>query len=185
MPHKDPEVRKAYHRQWHAEHREEALARMKRDYQRDKPERREKMRQWYLKNPEWQREARYRSRQASPWKRLLDIAAERAAKKGVPFELTTAWATERWTGRCEVTGLPFVIGARGSGPKPRSPSIDRIKPELGYTPENCQFVLACVNSFKHSGNESEMFEVAQAIVTALSPKYSSECSASNTSNSHS
>ena len=64
----------------------------------------------------------------------------RERKTPVPFDLTIEWALERWTGRCEITGLPFEVRKVG-GPNPFSPSIDRIIADKGSTQDNCRFVL--------------------------------------------
>jgi hypothetical protein len=165
MPHKDPEVRKAYHRAWHYAHRDEALARMKREYQRDKDKRRVSSKRWYDEHPTAAKQYRLNRRLRYPWRHLLKIASERAIKKGVPFSLTEEWAAARWTGRCELTDIEFLPNGLGSGPKPFSPSIDRINPKMGYTPNNCRFILACVNSFKHEGTDKQMFVVARALIS--------------------
>jgi len=94
----------------------------------------------------------------------VKTAEERARRKGVPFSLTAEWAISRYTGACELTGIPFVIGQRGSGPKPYSPSIDRIVPSLGYTPGNCRFILWAVNALKHIGTDADMLFIARALV---------------------
>lgn len=56
----------------------------------------------------------------------------------------------------------------GQPPRPRffSPSIDRIVPALGYTPENCRFILWAVNAFKHDGTDDDMYRVAEALIAA-------------------
>jgi len=107
------------------------------------------------------------ARLASPWKGLIHAARSRAEKKNLPFSLTDEWGEERWTGRCEVTGLPFSLGKRQSGPKFFSPSIDRIVAPTGYLPENCRFVLWAVNSFKHDASDDDMLFVACAIIDGL------------------
>jgi hypothetical protein len=164
MPHKDPEVRKAYHRAWHYAHRDEALARMKREYQRDKDKRRANTRQWQKDHPERLKSYRRQAWLAAPWKRLIKNASERAIKKGVTFCLTEEWGASVWTGKCALTGIDFNMNKNGYGPGAFSPTIDRINPKTGYTPSNCRFILACVNSFKHEGTDKQMFVVARALI---------------------
>lgn len=104
-------------------------------------------------------------RQLYPWEKLLRGAAGRAAKSGVEFTLTREWAQARWTGFCEVSGLPFLVkDIDRPGPKFFSPSIDQIRPKGGYTPDNCRFVLWAVNAFKQDATDAEMMLVAKAIV---------------------
>ena len=126
------------------------------------------MRGYYLRNPTLQRKLRLNRRLVVPWYHLIKTAKERAARKGVAFELTQDWGRDNWTGRCAITGIEFVKNGLGSGPKPRSPSIDRIDPKKGYTPDNSRFILACVNSFKHEGTDLDMYLIAKVIVEKFS-----------------
>lgn len=109
------------------------------------------------------RKSRERSRHDRPWVILIRGVRSRAKQRGVPFSLTKEWAEERWTGKCEITGLPFDLGMSGSGPNTRSPSIDRIDPSKGYYPDNCRIVLHCVNALKQSEGDIEMKEVVNAL----------------------
>ncbi len=107
---------------------------------------------------------RARDRVARPWKALLYRASERSAKKGIEFCLTDEWAHATWTGRCALTGIPFDLTQTGkSGPKPFSPSIDRIDSSVGYVPNNCRFILMCVNNFRGTLGDDQMLAVAAAL----------------------
>lgn len=134
--------------------------------------------QWHDKNPDWKKTAYneryktrsnavssaryYRTRKATQWAPLMVMAKNRAKKKGTPFDLTPAWATARWDGCCEVTGLPFALGL--SKRSPFSPSIDQIVPNAGYTQTNSRFVLWAINSFKHEGTDQDILEIAAALL---------------------
>jgi hypothetical protein len=139
---------------------------------RDTPERREKAaavsRQWHADNRQYSNDRRItrkqNSRTAVPWLVLINAAKARAKKKGLVFSLTPAWGEVRWTGRCELSGLPFTLGLRGSGAKRFSPSIDKIDPKKGYTPSNCCIILWCLNAFKYDGTDDQMLMVARALV---------------------
>lgn len=100
---------------------------------------------------------------------MVKGAEARAKKAGIAFDLTPEWAEKKWTGRCELTDIPFVVGLRGCGGKLFSPSIDRIIPALGYTQGNCRFVLFCVNIFKFDGSDDDIYRVAEALL-ARRPK---------------
>jgi len=184
--HAHREEQNARRRQWHQDHRDEVLPKFRQYHADHREEDNRKNRAWHQANREQQNAKRLahhyahqehanekrkmnlqKARLQVPWKALVKTAEERAQRKGVVFELTEAWAIARWTGFCEVTGLPFRLGQRTRGPKFWSPSIDRIEPALGYTEANCRFVLWCVNSFKTTGTDSEMLEVATAIVKNL------------------
>ena len=108
----------------------------------------------------------HRTRAATPWKVLIEMAKVRGRKKGTPCDLTDAWAKARWTGKCEITGLPFEFGLTKRGPF--SPSIDQIKQGQGYTQDNSRFVLWAINSFKNVGTDEQMYEIAIAITKAYS-----------------
>lgn len=98
-----------------------------------------------------------------PWLNALRGAKARATKHNIPFTLTKEWAEARWTGRCEVTNIVFILSNKRS-PYLFSPSLDRIIPSLGYTPENSRFVLHAVNALKGQGTDEDMLKIAQAIV---------------------
>lgn len=126
-----------------------------------------------IENPEWfqQREPLYAKKHKAkmfstrPWNYLLTSAKNRAKERGLVFELTHEWAKERWTGRCEITGLEFRQGKK-PGPQPFSPSIDRIHAHIGYTKENCRFVVWGCNAIKGVGTDADMYEIAAAITTS-------------------
>lgn len=112
------------------------------------------------------REEQLRRRIKQPWLASFHACRKRAIKKGLRFSLTTDWCKETYTGFCAITGIAFetVKTAGGSpGPKPRSISIDKIDPLLGYTPDNCRFILHGVNAFRGSGTDDEMRTVLKAI----------------------
>lgn len=94
--------------------------------------------------------------------RLASGARVRAEKKGLSYDLTKEWAEKRWTGRCELTGMKFVVAAKTMSPY--SPSLDRIDPKLGYTQGNCRFILMGVNSLKNTGTDEDVMRIAEAIV---------------------
>jgi hypothetical protein len=93
---------------------------------------------------------------------LIRGAKTRSIKNGHEFDLTLEWARERWTGNCELTGLPFDWS------KPLlhafSPSIDRIDSLKGYTQDNCRFILQAINAFKGSSTDETMFTIARAML---------------------
>jgi hypothetical protein len=111
------------------------------------------------------RNKRYRAkiRLESPWWQLIQGAKKRATASRIPFDLTFEWGKVRWSGACEVTGIPFNMDHGTGHSHPFSPSIDKIDCSMGYMQGNCRFVLHCVNMFKGVMSNSEMLAVARAI----------------------
>jgi hypothetical protein len=143
------EERRVYNRAWYA---------------KNKLRINKRTREWMSANP--RRVARYRTlcMLRRPFMQLMRDAKNRARAHGLPFDLTKEWAESRWTGHCEMTGLPFEsqIGKGNSGQF--SPSIDKIVPEKGYTQGNCRFVLLAVNMMKSAGTDEQMYRIAEALV---------------------
>lgn len=103
-------------------------------------------------------------RWSHPWRMPIEAAKTRSRAKKFDFDLTEAWAISRWTGRCEVTNLPFNAERTSKGPSIFAPSIDRIDSTKGYTQDNCRFVLTCVNFFKNNGTDDDMYMIATALI---------------------
>ncbi len=120
------------------------------------------------RNPEGRRRVVRRSRARKPWLKALNASLARTAKDGGLNTLTKEWAQTTYTGKCVLTGFPFTVGngdvVRKNGAHPYAPSIDKIDPTKGYTPDNCRFVLWVVNKFKDRMTDDEMFVVAGALV---------------------
>lgn len=108
-----------------------------------------------------------RTRLTSPWKHIFNAAKARAAARKLPFDLTHDWIKARWTGHCELTGLPFVVGSRLGTSLAFSASIDRKEPRLGYTQTNCRLVLRAVNSFKGDDTDEIMLRIARALLAFM------------------
>jgi len=77
------------------------------------------------------------------------------------FDLTPEWAAARWTGRCEISGLPFTSEKL----QPLTPSIDKIDPHGGYTQTNCRFIGLALNRFKADFSDGAILEIARAIAS--------------------
>jgi hypothetical protein len=106
--------------------------------------------------------------------RTLSRKRSESRRKGFEFDLTHDWILNRIKGSCEMTGLDFkhvktldIKGVGKQGADPRAPSIDRINPKLGYTMDNCRMVLHCVNVFKLQMNDTQVLEIAEALVGGL------------------
>lgn len=106
-------------------------------------------------------DARLRYQLNQPW-RIAQAANLRAAKTGLEFDLTKEWVEATWTGKCAITGLPFVLG--GGKRNIFSASLDRKDNARGYTQDNCRWILLGVNLLKYTGTDAQMLEIAKAIV---------------------
>lgn len=130
---------------------------------------REKCDRWNKRNPGVSNAALRKRRAESEWYSALFGSGYRARRDNLDFDLTKEWAEVRYTGVCELTGIPFIISAKEkagkSGLRPYSPSIDRINPLKGYTQDNCRFVLGAVNSFKLQMSDAEMYRIAAALLS--------------------
>lgn len=180
MPHKDAEKRKTYHRERQRAYLADPETRKRVNAQRRSraamPENKEKIseqnRRWreqkaadgLTKSISWQRTRR----REKPVDYLLFDAKRRAEKKGVTFSVSAA---ERLRleeivagGQCEVTRLAFVKldGTRN----PYSPSMDRIKPELGYVDGNIRVVIWALNMALGEWGMDVLLRLARAIVDA-------------------
>lgn len=76
--------------------------------------------------------------------------------------LTNEWAEQRWTGKCELSRLEFVL--QTGKLSALSPSIDRIDSAKGYTPDNCRIICWALNRFRGNGTDAEMLVIAKALI---------------------
>ena len=89
--------------------------------------------------------------------RLWFNAKYRAAKKGVPFTIRRQYVIVPNT--CPVLGIPLKLG-RGVI-SDNSPTLDRIRPELGYVPGNVQVISHRANNIKsNAATAAEVRQVA-------------------------
>jgi len=93
---------------------------------------------------------------------LLQVAKQRAKKRGTVFNITRADILTKWPrdGCCPVLGIKLEHGRRG-GPKDNSPSIDEIRHGAGYTPDNVAIISFRANRIKTNATSDEIAAVAQ------------------------
>ena len=168
------EAKRAYARNYMARRRLEnpEAVNAARTKHREKPESRAhaaaKSREWHANNREhangWRKVSFEKRRQERPWEHLFGAVKARAKRSKILFTLTPGWVEARWTGKCEITGIPFVISPGIHHPHPFSPSFDKIKRNLGYTPDNTRIILMAVNLLKYTENDAHVLKIAEAIV---------------------
>jgi hypothetical protein len=90
--------------------------------------------------------------------RLTRLKA-RAGRLGIPFSLT---ASDLYPlpSHCPVLGIPLVYQGGAQGALDDYLSVDRIVPELGYTPENTVLVSARANRLKNNATLDEIQKLA-------------------------
>lgn len=115
---------------------------------------------WINQSPENKRKHRTTNnaskekwRQANPMADRLDKIKIRARKASVPFALTME-NTPPIPEYCPVLGLKLERPKKGI--QPNSPSLDRIIPELGYVPDNVQWMSYKANMMKSNATPEQL-----------------------------
>jgi hypothetical protein len=158
-------------------HREQEQASNKRSYARHSDQRiasvtsyreqnPDKVKRWYdtfwAKNRERViaerkiiRERAYQEDPKGTWLRETFRAARlRAKKAGLPFDQEIP-ALEL-PDICPVLGIKLVYGGLHGKPLPTSPSLDRIRPELGYVAGNLRVISNRANTLKNNATVEEL-----------------------------
>ena len=89
---------------------------------------------------------------------------KRAEKKNVPFNLTVAYIRSIYPedGICPVLGVKMTRGEAAS--HNYSPSVDRIKPELGYVKGNVVYMSNLANKMKQNATDEQLRAFAHWIL---------------------
>lgn len=96
---------------------------------------------------------------------LIGSCLRRAKRRGTLFmldgcEMEIAGMIEKG---CALTGIQFDL-TRNEGNLPTGPSIDRVKPQLGYTLGNVRVICRALNSFIGEWGEDAVAPIAQAFL---------------------
>lgn len=104
-----------------------------------------------------ERRKRYSDRHATdPLSKMLQAAKSRAKKFNVPFSLCREDVSIPT--HCPALGIPLQVG-KGKITD-GSPSLDRVRPELGYVRGNVVVVSHLANRIKNSATLEQMISVA-------------------------
>lgn len=98
-------------------------------------------------------------------------ARERAKKVNREFTITLADLETLWLrqeGRCALTGAPLALLATDAG---EHFSVDRIRNQHGYTPDNVQLVTTWANMAKGTLSEQDFLAACRSVVTHLEAKH--------------
>lgn len=80
--------------------------------------------------------------------------------------ISRSWIEERIRrGVCEVTGLPLDLSPEPGPRRPLTPSIDQIRPGMGYTEENSRLVCWIYNSAKSTWTHETLVFMASALIS--------------------
>jgi hypothetical protein len=103
-----------------------------------------------------------------PVNKLLANARRRAKKRGHPCTISKTWVQKRLDlGQCQITDLKFYTGepyGHEWWTHPRAPSLHRVDPAKGYTPENTRVVVWQYNCAMNHWPEHYLHELALAVL---------------------
>ena len=125
----------------------------------EKAKRAEKLKTYRQNNPEYRERANAKLRamhSADGRLRLWYASRERAKKLGLPH--TIAIEDIHIPDVCPALGIPLRQGTVTD--RSNSPSLDRIRPELGYVPGNIAVISYRANTIKQNATSEELLAVA-------------------------
>lgn len=108
---------------------------------------------------------RRRQHAEDPRTRLLQLASQRARKVGLPFALVKSDIAI--PEKCPVLGIPLEVGKNKPGNA--SPSLDRIRGDLGYVRENVRVISYRANRIRNDATVEEL-EAVLAYAKSLRQK---------------
>jgi len=93
---------------------------------------------------------------------LVRNAKKRAAEKGLDFSLTLE--SLKIPKYCPLLNIPLLDEANLPI---NSPSIDRVRLDFGYTPDNCRIISMKANTMKNNATPGELLDFSQNIIKYL------------------
>ncbi len=109
-------------------------------------------REWRAKNIEHNREYQNQYQRNNLEKIIWNAAKQRARKQGIPFNIEVSDVIVPDT--CPVLGFHLERTPKAAGPN--SPSLDRIKPELGYVKGNVEVISQRANLLKSNADIDDL-----------------------------
>lgn len=87
------------------------------------------------------------------------MARDRAKKVGLPFDIDADYLEQIFPSdwKCPALGIPMAWG----GDIQNSPSVDRVKPHLGYVRGNIAIISQRANRIKADATSDELVRVAE------------------------
>ena len=94
---------------------------------------------------------------------MLWESRKRCKKTGREHTLTIDDLYALYTDTCPISGVD-LLWERGHGkPKDNSPSLDRIDPNKGYTPDNVWLISYRMNRIKNDATKEELYLIWNAV----------------------
>jgi len=157
MPHKDPEERRAYMRDWRAKNPDKVKANSDRAAPTQLAYRKAHMEQY----AEYQR----KNRAKNPRVHLVNQAKSRARRDGLPFDISVE--TMYWPTHCPVLGIELSYNKEPTVRKENwqvrsaTATLDRHINELGYVLGNVNVISHRANRIKSDATPLELMQVAK------------------------
>jgi len=141
--------------------------RKRRYYLENKQEILEQQKEYYLKNSDEisKKAIKFREKDypENLEKYVLIRAKQRAKKNGLAFNLTIDDIII--PDNCPILDIPLIISKGNKGPKPNSPSIDKINPDLGYIKGNIWIISHLANTMKNCATDEQLLKFSQWVLT--------------------
>ena len=103
-----------------------------------------------------------------PAQEMLNGARKRAKRDGVPCTIGVDDIVVPAV--CPALGIPLRVNRSGKGPRPNSPSLDKITPSLGYVPGNVCVISWRANAIKRDATLAEVRGVMEYMERGLSTR---------------
>lgn len=113
---------------------------------------------WYIRNPEALKNKRIKDSQAKE-NQLYTRVKSRAKRNGIPFNIDVFDIVI--PDMCPVLGIPIYWTPGAGTNQYNSPSVDRIKPDLGYTKGNVRVISNRANLLKSNATVEEMTKILE------------------------
>lgn len=94
------------------------------------------------------------------------MARSRAKEKNLDFDIDKDYIFSLWDGKCSITKVPLDLSRPEVKGQPRwnAPSLDRIKPNLGYVKGNVRIVAYQINVAMMDYGLEHLLEVCSLLV---------------------
>lgn len=101
--------------------------------------------------------------------KMFMAAKQRAKKRNVIFSITLTEMPDI-PEKCPVFGFTFEKGGKGHGLRDKSPSLDKIIPEKGYSAGNVQIISGKANKMKSNATTKEIGQLYSYMLSIIAEK---------------